>query len=149
MDKNLTFRSTVKDERFICHGWNGDWKMAKMYVKFEAPNELIKKALEAVEIARDTGKIKKGTNEATKSVERSVAKLVLIGDDVEPEEIVAHLPYLCEEKETPYIYVKHQNELGAACGLRVGAASVAIIDGGKGKELIGEIAKEVGKLKGG
>lgn len=42
-------------------------KMAKpSYVKFEVPQELAEKALEAVEIARDTGRIRKGTNETTK-----------------------------------------------------------------------------------
>jgi len=66
--------------------------MAKpIYVKFEVPAELENKALEALELARDTGKIKKGTNEVTKSIERGVAKLVLIGEDVQPEEIVAHI----------------------------------------------------------
>ncbi len=42
-------------------------RMAKpSYVKFEVPQELAEKALEAVEIARDTGRIRKGTNETTK-----------------------------------------------------------------------------------
>ena len=77
--------------------------MAKpSYVKFEVPKELAEKALEAVEIARDTGRIRKGTNETTKAVERGQAKLVIIAEDVDPEEIVAHLPPLCEEKEIPY-----------------------------------------------
>ena len=52
--------------------------MAKGYVKTEAPEELQNKALEALELARDTGKIKKGANEATKAIERSTAQLVLI-----------------------------------------------------------------------
>ena len=65
--------------------------MAKGYVKTEAPEELQNKALEALEVARDTGKIKKGSNEATKAIERSAALLVLIGADVEPAEIVMHL----------------------------------------------------------
>ncbi|HJJ76383.1 MAG TPA: 50S ribosomal protein L7ae, partial [Methanocorpusculum sp.] len=44
--------------------------MAKIYQMFEVPEELQNKALEALELARDTGKIKKGANEATKAVER-------------------------------------------------------------------------------
>ncbi|HNR26482.1 MAG TPA: 50S ribosomal protein L7ae, partial [Methanobacteriaceae archaeon] len=45
--------------------------MAKaMYVKFDVPKELADKAYEALEIARDTGKITKGTNEVTKAMER-------------------------------------------------------------------------------
>jgi len=122
-------------------------EMAKpSYVKFEVPKELAEKALEAVEIARDTGRIRKGTNETTKAVERGQAKLVIIAEDVDPEEIVAHLPPLCEEKEIPYIYVPSKKELGAAAGIEVPAASVAIIEPGKARELVEEIASKVREL---
>ncbi|AIU70466.1 50S ribosomal protein L7 [Thermococcus eurythermalis] len=121
--------------------------MAKpSYVKFEVPQELAEKALQAVEVARDTGRIRKGTNETTKAVERGQAKLVIIAEDVDPEEIVAHLPPLCEEKEIPYIYVPSKKELGAAAGIEVPAASVAIIEPGKARELVEEIATKVREL---
>ena len=121
--------------------------MAKpSYVKFEVPQELAEKALEAAEVARDTGRIRKGTNETTKAVERGQAKLVIIAEDVDPEEIVAHLPPLCEEKEIPYIYVRSKKELGAAAGLEVAAASVAIIEPGKARELVEDIAMKVKEL---
>ncbi|MEM2924771.1 MAG: 50S ribosomal protein L7Ae [Methanocellales archaeon] len=122
--------------------------MAKpVYVKFEVPSEIQNKALEALELARDTGKIRKGTNEATKSVERGIAKLVLISEDVQPPEIVAHLPPLCDEKNIPYVYVPKQSELGAAAGLDVGAAAAAILEPGKGKELMEEVIQKVRALK--
>ena len=116
-------------------------------VKFEVPEDLANKALEALELARDTGKIRKGTNETTKAVERGIVKLVLIAEDLNPAEIIAHLPALSEEKNTPYIYVKKQVELGAACGLSVGSGSAAILDGGKGKELVEEVVQKVQALK--
>lgn len=117
-----------------------------LYVKFEVPSELANKALEALELARDTGRIRKGTNEATKAIERGIAKLVIIGEDVNPPEIVAHLPLLCEEKNTPYIYVKKQAELGAACGLSVGSAAAAIVEPGKAKEIVEDVTKKVQAL---
>lgn len=120
--------------------------MAK-FVKFDVPEEIEKMALEAVEVARDSGSIKKGTNEATKTIERGTAKLVLISENVEPEEVVAHLGPLCEEKGTAYIYIKDQKNLGAACGLTVGCAAVAITDGGKGSDTINDIAEKVAALK--
>ena len=50
--------------------------MAKaMFVRFEMSKELSDKAYEIVEAARDTGKVRKGTNEVTKLVERSEAAL--------------------------------------------------------------------------
>jgi len=122
--------------------------MSKMYQKFEVPEELQNSALEALELARDTGKIKKGSNEATKSVERGIAQLVLVGGDVEPEEIVMHLPPLCMEKEIPFIFISKQSEIGAACGLDVGSAAVAIVKSGKAKDLVEEIVTKVTALRG-
>ena len=121
--------------------------MAKAYVKFETPVEIQNKALEALEVARDTGKVKKGSNEATKAVERNIAQLVLIGADVEPEEIVMHLPPLCDEKQIPFIYITKQNDIGLASGLEVGSAAAAIVKPGKAKDLVEEIAKQMAALK--
>ncbi|MBU5536989.1 MAG: 50S ribosomal protein L7Ae [Candidatus Aenigmatarchaeota archaeon] len=120
--------------------------MPKSYIKFEVPKELSDKVLQAVEIARNTGKIRKGTNESTKSVERGDAKLIVIAGDVEPEEIVMHLPPLCEEKKVPYVYVPNKAELGRAAGLDVSSAAVCIIEPGESKELIKEIIDSVNKL---
>ena len=122
--------------------------MAKGFGKFEVPDEIQNKALEALELARDTGKIKKGSNEATKAIERGTALLVLIGSDVQPEEVVMHLPALCDEKKVPYLFVKRQNDIGAASGLDVGSAAAAIVKPGKAKEIIDDVAKKVAELKG-
>jgi large subunit ribosomal protein L7Ae len=122
--------------------------MAQSAAKFEVPDEIQNKALEALEIARDTGKIKKGANEATKAIERGLAQLVLIGADVQPEEVVMHLPALCDEKKVPYLFVKKQNDIGAASGLDVGSAAAAIVKPGKAKEIIDDIAKKVTELRG-
>ncbi len=120
--------------------------MSKIYVNFDVPQELSDKVLEAVELARETGNIKKGANEVTKSVERDTAELVVISEDVEPEEIVAHIPVLAEEKESPYVYVSRQDDLGAAAGLPVASTSVAITESGKAKDLVNEIVDKVEEL---
>jgi len=116
------------------------------YVKFDAPREIQEKALEALEKARDSGKIKKGTNEVTKAVERGNARLVLIGSDVEPPEIVMHLPMLCEEKKIPYIYVP-KADIGSAVGIHVPTAAGCIVDEGKAKDLVADVAEKVRELK--
>lgn len=122
--------------------------MAKaIYVKFDVPKELADKAYEALEIARDTGKIGKGTNEVTKAIERGNTTLVFIAEDIDPPEIVAHLPVLAEEKEVPYIYIPTKDELGEAAGLNVGTASACIIDAGEAEDIVGEIADNLEELK--
>jgi len=126
-----------------------DWKeVGKMvYVRFEVPEELQNEALALLEKARETGKIKKGTNETTKAVERGLAKLVYIAMDVDPPEIVAHLPLLCEEKNIPYIYVKSKEMLGKAAGIDVAAASACIIDEGEAKKELKEIIEKLRGLR--
>ncbi|PWR70750.1 50S ribosomal protein L7Ae [Methanospirillum stamsii] len=117
------------------------------YVTFEVSEDIQNKALEAVEAARESGKIKKGSNEATKAIERGIAQLVLIGGDVEPAEIVMHLGPLCDEKKIPYLFINKQNDIGAACGLEVGSAAAAIVKSGKAKEIIDDIAAQIAALK--
>ncbi|UUX91862.1 50S ribosomal protein L7Ae [Methanoplanus endosymbiosus] len=121
--------------------------MSKVYAKFEAPEEIQNKALEVLELSRDTGKIKKGSNEATKAIERGIAQLVLIGGDVKPEEIVMHLPAICDEKQCPYVIINKQNDVGAASGLDVGSAAAAIVKPGKAKELIEELVGQIAELR--
>ena len=118
-----------------------------VFVKFETPKELSDKAYNLAEMARDGGKIKKGTNEVTKAVERGEAAVVIMAVDVEPPEILAHMPALCEERGVPYVYVPAKVELGNAIGLEKPTASIAIVDVGKGKALCNEIAEAVKALK--
>ncbi|MCR8432972.1 MAG: 50S ribosomal protein L7Ae [Crenarchaeota archaeon] len=102
------------------------------YVDWQAPEPLMEEATEFVRKAREAGGlIKKGINETTKAIEREQAKLVLIASDVNPPEIVMHLPPLCKEKNIPYIFVKSKEALGAAAGIKRPASSVAIVDPGK------------------
>jgi large subunit ribosomal protein L7Ae len=118
--------------------------MAKpMYVRFEMPEDLIDKTYQIVELARDSGKVRKGTNEVTKIVERGEAVLVVMAEDVDPQEILAHMPLLCEEKGIPYAYVPSKQELGVASGLGKATASVSITDPGKGKPMLGDVVKQL------
>src|SRR3989344_4192344 len=93
------------------------------------------KALEAIEQARTNGKIRKGTNEVTKAIEKQLAKLVVVAMDITPPEIVMHLPLLCKEKGVPCVEVNSKEELGTAAGLGVPTAAVAIVKEGDAKDL--------------
>lgn len=121
--------------------------LSKSHVKFTAPKELQDIAYEIIEVARDTGKVRKGTNESTKAVERAVAKFVVIAEDVDPPEIVFHLPLMCEEKNIPYIYVASKQRLGTALGIDVQSASAAVIEEGEAKRLIADLVKKLNELQ--
>ncbi|MDD5417461.1 MAG: ribosomal L7Ae/L30e/S12e/Gadd45 family protein [Candidatus Nanoarchaeia archaeon] len=96
----------------------------------------IDKVLTIVETARTTGKIKKGTNEVTKAVERDKAKLVVVALDTNPKEIIMHLGPLCKEKGIPYFEVPSRKELGAATGIEVPTAAIAVVEAGESVQLI-------------
>src|SRR3972149_5916573 len=98
------------------------------------------------ELRKERGKVRKGTNEVTKLVERGEAAFVVMAEDVQPEEILAHMPLLCEEKGVPYGYVPSKQELGVAVGLGKATASVAILDGGKAKPLLDDLAAKLRAL---
>lgn len=115
------------------------------YVKFETPKEVVDGVVEALSVAKDSGRIRKGINETTKSIERKAAKLVVIASDVEPEEIVIHIPMLCEEKGIPYVYVPTKVELGKAVGIPVPTSSVAVEDAGGASEILNNVLKRLPK----
>ncbi len=98
-------------------------------------------ALQAVELAKNSGKIKKGTNEVTKALEKGTAKLVVYAKDTQPAEIIMHLPILAKEKNVPCIEVDSREELGAAAGIGLPTSSVAIVQEGEAKKIIAELMK--------
>ena len=118
-----------------------------IYVRFDTPSELADKVLQLVQIASETGKVRVGTNEVTKSSERSEAKLVVMAEDVDPVEILVHIPMLCEEKRIPYLYVPKKQRLGQSAGLTKSAASVAIVEAGEAKVLLDELTQAYPTLK--
>ena len=112
---------------------------------YEASKEVADRVYEAIEIAKATGKIRKGTNEATKAIEKGQAKLVAIAKDINPPEITMHIPLLAEEKNVPCVQVPSKEELGAAAGIDVPTGSVVIVQDGEAKQIIKEIAEKIKK----
>ena len=89
------------------------------------------------------------TNEATKAIERGISKLIIIAEDVEPPEVVAHLPLICEEQGATYAFVPEKQELGKALGIDVTSAAAAILDAGDAQHIIDEVVASLAKAKGG
>ncbi|MEM3267717.1 MAG: 50S ribosomal protein L7Ae, partial [Conexivisphaerales archaeon] len=113
----------------------------------QTPKELVEAAYEAVRQARQSGKVRKGTNEATKAIERGIAKLVVIAEDVDPPEVVAHLPLLADERKTPYLYVNSKKQLGESLGIDVPSAACAIVEPGEAQPLMEQILTSLSKVR--
>jgi large subunit ribosomal protein L7Ae len=117
------------------------------YVKYEVPKEIADAAYEALQIASKTGSVRKGTNETTKAIERAQAKLVIIAEDVDPPEVVAHLPLLCDERKISYIFVPTKEQIGKAMGIDVPAAAACIVKEGEATGLLKEIVTRIEQIK--
>ena len=124
------------------------YKMSKpFYVKFETPKDLVSAIYEAVRLAKQSGKVRKGTNETTKAIERGNSKLVVIAEDVEPPEVVAHLPILCEDRHAAYIFVPSKQQLGASLGIDVGSAAATIMEAGEAQHIVDEVISSISTAK--
>ncbi len=118
-------------------------------MKFQVPEDLVSPIYEALRVAHQSGKVKKGTNEVTKAIERGVSKLVIIAEDVEPPEVVAHLPILCEEHGAAYAFVPSRQDLGKSLGIDVTSAAASIIDAGDAQHIVDQIVASLTQIKGG
>ena len=72
------------------------------------------------------GRLKKGATEVTKSAESGTAQMVVMAENVNPGELLAHIPMICKEKEIPFIYVEDQAYLAEAAGMSTGTRTAAV-----------------------
>jgi large subunit ribosomal protein L7Ae len=121
--------------------------MAKGYVTYQVSKELSSQIAELLQVVSETGKIRRGTNESTKIIERGQAKLVVIAEDVEPEEVVMHIPMLCDERKIPYTFLPSKLELGRAAGIEVPCACVAVLNEGDGSDLLRQVVSGIESAK--
>lgn len=104
--------------------------------------------LDIIRQATHLRQLKKGANEATKTLNRGIAEFVVMAADAEPIEIVLHLPLLSEDKNVPYIFVPSKVALGNACGVSrpVVAASVTSNDASQIKDQIYALRDKIERL---
>ncbi|MBU0957794.1 MAG: ribosomal L7Ae/L30e/S12e/Gadd45 family protein [Nanoarchaeota archaeon] len=81
-----------------------------------------------IDKAKKTGKIEKGINEVTKAIERGTAKLVVVAQDVEPKEIIAHIAPLCKEKGVKLGEVDSKQKLGISAGINIPCSAIAVVE---------------------
>ena len=87
-------------------------------------------------------------NEVTKSIERKLAKLIVMAEDVSPPEILFHIPLLCEEKDIPYAYLSTKKELGNTARINVSASAIGIENVGTGNDgILDDVIKKLEEIK--
>ncbi|KAL3876494.1 hypothetical protein ACJMK2_034336 [Sinanodonta woodiana] len=110
-----------------------------------ADPQLTKKILDLVQSASSYKQLKKGANEATKTLNRGIAEFIVMAADAEPLEILLHLPLLCEDKDDSCFLFP---ALGRACGVSrpVIACSVTVNEGSMLKPEIQTVQNAIEKL---
>ncbi len=106
-----------------------------VHIAFETPKDIQEQVYELVKaIGKDgRGRIKKGANEVTKAAERGSATMIVMAENVNPGELLAHVPMICKEKQIPFIYVEDQGYLADSAGMTAGTrtAAIAVLEVGK------------------
>jgi large subunit ribosomal protein L7A len=68
-----------------------------------------------------------GTKQTLKAIQKGSARVVYVARDAD-EHVVRDLLRLCKEKSVEVVYADSMAKLGQACGIQVGAASVAVLE---------------------
>ncbi len=107
-----------------------------VHIKYETPKEVAEDVYELVLSAGKDGVVKCGSNEVTKAAERGTAQMIVMAENVNPAELLAHIPLICKEKKIPFIYVEDQAYLAEAAGMSSGAktAAIALMEVSKGAQ---------------
>ncbi|GBP69509.1 hypothetical protein EVAR_88409_1 [Eumeta japonica] len=113
-----------------------------------ADSALTAKILNLVQQAANYKQLRKGANEATKTLNRGLSEFVVMAADAEPLEIVLHIPLLCEDKNVPYVFVRSKQALGRACGVSrpIIACSITVNEGSQLKPQIQSVQQEIERL---
>ncbi|GMN60862.1 hypothetical protein TIFTF001_029950 [Ficus carica] len=70
-----------------------------------ADSQLTITILDLIQQAANYKQLKKGANEATKTLNRGISEFVVMAADTEPLEILLHLPLLAEDKFNPILFI--------------------------------------------
>ena len=92
-----------------------------------AKDDLLKEVLDIVQQATNQKQVRKGANEATKTLNRGKSELIVMAGDAVPIEILLNLPLFCEDKNVPYIFVPSKVALGRACGVSRAVIACSIV----------------------
>lgn len=90
--------------------------------------------------SKSRGHVKRGVKEVVKALRKGEKGLVVLAGDISPIDILSHIPVLCEDTGSPYIFVDSKEALGAASATKRPTSVVMIVPGGgkkaasKGKE---------------
>jgi H/ACA ribonucleoprotein complex subunit 2 len=121
----------------------------------------VKKLHKTIKKASKARQVKRGVKEVVKGIRKGEQGLLVLAADINPIDIISHLPVLSEEAQIPYVFVTSKEELGHASSTKRPTSCVMICpnlkrkaqkkDGEEGgdddyRELYEECRRDVEKL---
>ena len=81
-----------------------------------ASDKLCKKLYKVIRKASKSHHLKRGVREVAKAIRKGEKGMVLLAGDINPIDVITHLPVFCEENNVPYVYVPEKSVLGMSSG---------------------------------
>ncbi|KAG8418416.1 hypothetical protein J3459_005921 [Metarhizium acridum] len=103
----------------------------------------MKKVYRTIKKAAKNGTLKRGVKEVVKTLRKSPAGgpgntsfpgVVVIAGDISPQDVISHIPVLCEDHNVPFIFVTSRAELGAAAKTKRPTSVVMVMEKHDGKK---------------
>ncbi|KAJ7047367.1 RNA-binding protein [Mycena alexandri] len=91
-----------------------------------AEKKLLKKLHKSIKKASKARQVKRGVKEVVKGIRKGEKGLLILAADINPIDIISHLPVLAEEAQIPYIFVSSKEELGNASSTKRPTSCVMI-----------------------
>ncbi|XP_012223035.1 H/ACA ribonucleoprotein complex subunit 2-like protein [Linepithema humile] len=112
-----------------------------------APKKLTKKIYKCMKKAsKHKTHIRNGLKDVQKHLRKGEKGMVVFAGDVNPVEIMCHLPIVCEDKGIPYCFTPSRLDIGTALGVKRGSLMVLIKEHPDYKELYDEIKTTITTL---
>ncbi|TEB35839.1 L30e-like protein [Coprinellus micaceus] len=98
-----------------------------------AQKKLVKKLHKTIKKASKARQVKRGVKEVVKGIRKGEKGLLILAADINPIDIISHLPVLCEEAQVPYVFVASKEELGQASATKRPTSCVMVCPNQKRK----------------
>ncbi|KAJ6539352.1 50S ribosomal protein L30e-like protein [Mycena capillaripes] len=98
-----------------------------------AQKKLLKKLHKTIKKASKARQVKRGVKEVVKGIRKGEKGLLILAADINPIDIISHLPVLSEEAQIPYIFVSSKEELGNASSTKRPTSCVMVCPNQKKK----------------
>ncbi|KAF7332216.1 JmjC domain-containing protein [Mycena kentingensis (nom. inval.)] len=111
-----------------------------------AEKKLLKKLHKTIKKASKARQVKRGVKEVVKGIRKGEKGLLILAGDINPIDIISHLPIMSEEAQIPYIFVPSKEELGNASSTKRPTSCVMVCPDGKKKGKTGEESEDYREL---